>query len=379
MEVSDDETDGDDINEDEYYCNNMDDDEEGEDESDDDRIDEDEFYCNNMDDDEEGEDEDAPNEESDSQASRNDGEVGSSKGENSIEPSSPLSCLRSLDTTLPSTPTHRLAVTEGSDCSDGSGAETEMLDDEMILDDTASMIFDGYHISDLMQVRDDNHGDEKLNQKPSCPWAPRRSVLPRHGIEIGEDVCASPSPRASRRKTVNNISLNQDEMDWGPTQPTTPIPRMKGHRREPSIELGNADWPPRCFYPSFASESQATTMVDFNRQSKQFVVADVPSYFTVASQSFNMPPATVGPMRSKSMPSRSQYFEIEEEEEIWEADENIISNLASTSKVTPCMGSHEERNTSLSALTRHISIGFGTPRQRRKNPLLPFRPPLKHI
>ncbi|KFX90642.1 hypothetical protein V490_06350 [Pseudogymnoascus sp. VKM F-3557] len=367
MEDSDDETDGDDINEDEYYCNNMDDDEAGEDESDGDRIDEDELYCNNMDDEEEEEDEDTPNKESDNQASRNDGEVDSSEGENSIEPSSPLSDRRSLDTTLPSTPTHRLAVTEVSDFSDGSGAETDMLDDEMILDDAASIIFDGYHISDLMQVRDDNRGDEKLNQSPSCPWAPRRSALPRYGIETGGDVCASPPPKALRKKkkTFNDISLNQGQMDWSPTQPTTPIPRIKGHRRGPSIELGNAAWPPRSFYPSFASESQATTMVGFNHQFKQFMVADVPSYFTVASQSVIKPPATVGPMRSKSMPSRSQYFKIEQEEQNWEADENILSNFASASKVTPYMGSQDERDTSLRALTRHISIGFGTPGERR--------------
>jgi hypothetical protein len=120
-------------------------------------------------------------------------------------------------------------------------------------------------------------------------------------------------------------------------------------------------------------------MTDFNHRSKQFVVADVPSYFTVASQSFNKPPAMVGPMRSKSMPSRSQYFEVEEEEHNWEADENILSNLEFASKVKPCMGSQDERNTSLRVLTRHISIGFGTPGERRRNPLLPFRPPLKHI
>lgn len=324
-------------------------------------------------------DEDTHSEGSDSHVSENGSEVGSSADEHSIEPSSPRHDRKPLNTMLPSTPIRRWAATEAeADASDSSSGEveTEMLDDEMILDDdTASMVSKRYQVSDTVHLWGKNYHDERLNWSPSCPWAPRRSALACHSTEVDGDICASPSSRAPRDNTVNNIRLNQSQMYWDSKHPATPIPR---YHREPSIELGNPDWPPRSFYSQSIMDSQASRVVDLSHQFKKFVVADVPGYFSAASQNFNQPlyKPTVPPMRSKSMPMRSQYFEKEHD---WNAYENIFSNTVPARKVASYMGSQDERNTSLRALTRHISMGFGTPGERRRNPLLPFRPPLKHI
>lgn len=326
-------------------------------------------------------DEDTHSEGSGSHASENGSEVGSSADEHSIEPSSPRHDRRPLSTTLPSTPIRRWDATEveASDSSSGGEVETEMLDDEMILDDdTASMVSKRYQVSDTVHLWGKNYHDERLNWSQSCPWAPRRPALARHSIEVDGDICASPSSKVPRKKTVNSIRLNQSQIDWSSTQPFTPAPHAERYR-EPSIELGDPDWPPRSFYSQSITDSQASRVVDVNHQFKQFVVTDVPSYFSAASQNFNQPlyKPTVPTMRSKSMPMRSQYFEKEEQD--WNADGNIFSNTVPARKVASYMGSQDERNTSLRALTRHISMGFGTPGERRRNPLLPFRPPLKHI
>lgn len=323
-------------------------------------------------------DEDTHSEGSGSHASENGSEVSSSADEHSIEPSSPRHDRSPLSTTLPSTPIRRWDATEAeaSDSPGGGEVETEMLDDEMILDDdTASVVSKRYQVSDTVHLWRKNYHDKRLNWSPSCPWAPRRPALARHSTEIDGDICASLSSRAPRDNTVNNIRLNQSQMYWDSTQPATPIPR---YHREPSIELGNPDWPPRSFYSQSIMDSQASRVMDLSHQSQQFVVADVPSYFSAASQNFNQPvyKPTVPSMRSKSMPMRSQYFEKEQD---WNAYENIFSNTVPARKIASYMGSQDERNTSLRVLTRHISMGFGTPGERRRNPLLPFRPPLKHI
>ncbi|OBT90423.1 hypothetical protein VE02_00748 [Pseudogymnoascus sp. 03VT05] len=345
------------------------------DESDEDRTDEDE-----------DEDEDGTHSEgSDSHASESGSEAGSSADEHSIEPSSSRHDRRSLNATLPSTPIRRWISTEASDSSSGGEVEIEMLDDEMIRDDTASMVSKRYQVSDAVHLWGDNYGDERLNLSPTCPWAPRRPNLARHSIEVDGDVFATPSSRVPRKKTVNNIRLgqsqmrlNQSQMDWNSTQPATHMPHSERYHREPSIELGNADWPPPSFYSQSVTDSQPSRMMDLDHESKRFVVADVPSYFSAASQNFNQPlyrPA-VPPMRSKSMPLRLQYFETGQD---WSYDGNIFRNSVPQRKVASFIGSQDERNTSLRALTRHISIGFGTPNERRRKPLLPSRPPLKHI
>jgi hypothetical protein len=320
---------------------------------------------------------------SDSQASESDGEVGSSADEQSIETSSPRHDRRSA---LPSTPIRRWILTEVSDSSSSDEVETEMLDDEMILDDTANMVSKRYQASDAVHLWGENYDDERLNLSPSCPWAPRRPNLARHSIEVDGDIFASPSSKVPRKKTVNNIRLsqsqmrlNQSQMDWSSTQSATHMLHSERYHREPSIELGNADWPPRSFYSQSITDSQASTTINLNHKPKQFVVADVPSYFSAASRNFNQPlyNPMVPPMRSKSMPLRSHFFEKEGQD--WNANGNILTNLVPERKVASFMGSQDERGTSLRALTRHISIGSGTPGERRRNPLLPFRPPLKHI
>ncbi|KFZ00784.1 hypothetical protein V501_10460 [Pseudogymnoascus sp. VKM F-4519 (FW-2642)] len=323
---------------------------------------------------------------SDSHASESGSEVGSSADEHSIEPSSPQHDRRPLNVTLPSTPIRRWIPTEASASSSGGEADAEMLDDEMILDDTASMVPKRYQVSDAVHLWGESYDDEMINLSPSCPWAPRRPNIARHSIEVDQGIFASPSSRVPRQKTVNNIRLNQiqmrlnqSQMDWSPTQPATPIPHSERSHREPSIELGDTDWPPRSFFSQSMADSQASGVMHHGHQSRQFMVADVPSYFCAASQNFNQPPyrSTAPAMRSKSMPLRSQYFEKYGQD--WNAEGNMLSNLVPERKVASFMGSQDERNISLRALTRHISIGFGTPGERRRNPLLPFRPPLKHI
>ncbi|ELR09598.1 hypothetical protein GMDG_04092 [Pseudogymnoascus destructans 20631-21] len=341
-------------------------------ESDEDRKDEDDY--------------DTHSEGSDSHASESGSEVGSSADEHTSEPSSPRHDRNSLNDTLPSTPIRRWIPTEASDSSSGGEVETEMLDDEMILDDTASMVSRRYQVSDAVHLWGENYDDERLNLSPSCPWAPRRPNIARHSIEADEDIFASPSSRVPRQKTVNNIRLNQSQMrlnesqmDWNPTQPTTPMPHSERYYREPSIELGNVDWPPRSFFSQSMTDSQASRVTHHGHQSRQYMVADVPNYFSAASQNFKQPlyKPTVPPMRSKSMPLGSQYFEKEGQD--WNADGNIFSNSVPAQKVASFIGSQDERTTSLRALTRHISIGFGTAGERRRNPLLPFRLPLKNI
>lgn len=347
------------------------------DESDYDNMDED---GKDVEDDEENEnDEGTPGEGSDSHTSENGSEIGSSADEHSIEPSSPGLDHRPFNTTLPSTPIRRWAAIESLDSSSGGEDETEMLDDEMILDNISSVVSERDELSDAVYLWENNYDEERPNWNLSCPWAPRRPALVRISIEVDGDVGASPSSRAPRKKPVNNIRLNESQMDWSSTQPATPIPCAKRYRREPSIELGNADWPPRSLYSQSIKDSQTSRVVEPDHQSKQFIVADVPSYFSAASHNFNrslyMP--TVPPMRSKSMPMRSRYFENEGQD--CNADGNILSNLVSARKVESFMGSQDERNTSLKALTRHISFGFRTPGEKRRTPLLPFRPPLKHV
>lgn len=331
--------------------------------------------CDHMDED----DEDTHSEESDSRASESGSIVGlSSADEHSIGPSPPRHDRRSLDTTSPSTPIRRWAATDTEDSSSDDGVESEVLDDEMILDDTTSATSKQYQVAHPVHLWGKNYGKERPNCDSSCPWAPRRPALARQSIEAGEDICASPSSGVPRKKTVNNIRLNQSQMHRGSTNSATSMPHTRYHR-EPSIELGNANWPPRSFYSQSITDSQASEVVDLSQQIKQFVVADVPSYFSAASQNLNRPlyKITASPTRSKSMPLRSQYFVTEEQ--CWNHYENIHRNLVSTRKVASCIGSQDERDTGLKALTRHVSIGFGTPGDRRRNRLLPFRPPPKHI
>ncbi|KFY34092.1 hypothetical protein V494_07054 [Pseudogymnoascus sp. VKM F-4513 (FW-928)] len=307
------------------------------------------------------EDEETHSEKSDSNASESGSEDGSDMDERSIEPSSPRHSRVSINTTLPSTPIRRWSKTEAEDSPSDGGAESEILDDEMILNDTASVISNKYQVSDAVHLWGEDHNYERLNWNPSCPWAPRRRGISRQNNEADEDICASPSPKAPLwKKTVNNIRLNQSKMDWVSTQPATPAPDYMRYHREPSIELGNPDWPPRSFYSQSIMDTQASIAADVNQQFKQFVVADVPSYFSAASQSLSQSPykPVVPPMRSKSMPSRSRYFNRGQH---WHTDESILNNLTAARKSSSFMGSQDEKDTSLRALTRHISIGFGTP------------------
>ncbi|OBT68689.1 hypothetical protein VE03_01780 [Pseudogymnoascus sp. 23342-1-I1] len=334
---------------------------------------------NDGDDDDDDNDDSTHSEGSDSHASENGSEVGSSADEHSIGPSSPRHDRRSLNTTLPSTPIRRWAEAEELDSSSGE-VENEMLDDEdeMILDDTSNTVSKRHQVSDAVHAWGKGYDGERLKLSPSCPWAPRRSALPRHSTGVDGDIYASPSfPKVPRKKTVNNIRLSQSQMDWGPTQPATPMPQ--GYHRAPSIELGNAGSPPLSFYSQSITDSQTSRVVDLSYQSKKFMVADVPSYFSAASRSFDqlVYKPTMPIMRSRSMPLRSQYFA--KERQCWSTGENISSNFVSAGKVASFMGSQDEGNTGLKALTRHISIGFGTPDRRRRNPSLSFRPPLKHI
>lgn len=336
---------------------------------------EDESDCDHMDED----DGDTHSEKSDSRASESSSVVGSSSTDkHSIGPSPPCHDRMSLDTTSPSTPIRRWAATDTEDSSSDYGIESEVLDDEMILDDTASATSKQYQVAHSVHLWGKNYDEERPNWDSSCPWAPRRPALARQRIEVDEGICASTSSGVPRKKTVNNIRFDQSQMHRGSTNSTTTMPHKRYHR-EPSIELGNANWPPRSFYSQSITDSQAPEAVDLSQQIKQFVVVDVPSYFSAASQNFNRPlyKITASPTRSKSMPLRSQYFVTEEQG--WNHYENIHRNLASTRKVASCIGSQDERDTSLKALTRKISIGFGTPGDRRRNRLLPFRPPLKHI
>ncbi|KFY06917.1 hypothetical protein V492_07629 [Pseudogymnoascus sp. VKM F-4246] len=303
------------------------------------------------------EDEETHSEKSDSNASESGSEDGSGVDERSIEPSSPRHSRVSINTTLPSTPIRRWSKAEAEDSPSDGGAESEMLDDEMILDDTASVISNKYQVSDAVHLWGEDHNYERLNWNPSCPLAPRRQGISRQNNEANEDICASPSPKAPPwKKTVNNIRLNQSKMDWVSTQPATPVPDYIRYHREPSIELGNPDWPPRSFYSQSIMDTQASIAADVNQQFKQLAVADVPSYFSAASQSLSQSPykPVVPPMRSKSMPSRSRYFNRGQH---WDTDESILNNLTAAKKNSSFMGSQDEKDTSLRALTTHISIG----------------------
>lgn len=309
-------------------------------------------------------------------ASEDGSEVGPSADENSIESASPRHNHRSLYATLPSTPIRRWASTGALGSSGGGGFETEMLDDDMILDGTASIVS---KVSDAVHLWGKSYDDKKSSLSPSCPWAPRQQAQPRHSTDDDEHTCASPSSRIPREKTVNSIRLNQSRMDWSLTQPATPMPHVRTHRRAPSVELGNPEWPPRSFFSQSATESQTSRAVDLSCQSKKFMVTDVPSYFSAASQNFHQPlyrPA-VPPLRSKSTPLRLQHLEKERQD--WSTNENISSDSVYAGKAASFLGGQDEGYTGLRALTRHISIGFGTPDRRRRNPSLPFRPPLKHI
>ncbi|KAL5349168.1 hypothetical protein ACLOAV_005456 [Pseudogymnoascus australis] len=321
-------------------------------------------------------DEDTSSDGSRVHASEDGSEVGSNADEHYIESASPHHNHRSLYTTLPSTPIRRWASTGALGSSGGGGFETEMLDDDMILDGTSSIVSE---VSGAVHLWEKSYDDKKSNVSPSCPWAPRRPAQPRHGTEDDEDTCASPSSRIPRTKTVNNIRFNQSRMDWSSTQPATRMPHIKTHRRAPSVELGNPEWPPRSFLSQSVTESQTSRVVDLSYQSKKFMVTDVPSYFSAASQNFHQPlyRPTVPPLRSKSTPLRLQYFEKERQD--WSTDENISSHSMYAGEVASFLGGQDEGNTGLRALTRHISIGFGTPDKRRRNPSLSFRPPLKHI
>ncbi|KFY18604.1 hypothetical protein V493_08480 [Pseudogymnoascus sp. VKM F-4281 (FW-2241)] len=135
--------------------------------------------CDSMDED----DEDMQSEGSDNHASENSIEAGSSADEHSIEPFSPRCNGRFLNTTLPSTPIRRFAATEAG--------EAEAQDDEMILDDTASMISERYQVSDAVHLWEKNYDDERVNLSPNCPWAPRRAALARSSIEVSGDMCIS--------------------------------------------------------------------------------------------------------------------------------------------------------------------------------------------
>ncbi|OBT59610.1 hypothetical protein VE04_00003 [Pseudogymnoascus sp. 24MN13] len=174
------------------------------DESDEDHIDEDDH--NNH------------SEGSDSHASESGSEAGSSADEHSIEPSSPQHDRRSLNFTLPSTPIRRRIPTEASESSSGDEADAEMLDGEMILDDTASMVAKRYQVSDAVRLWGENYDDERMNLSPSCPWAARRPTIARHRIEVDEYIFASPSSRVPRQKTVNNIRLIQSQMRLNQSQ-----------------------------------------------------------------------------------------------------------------------------------------------------------------
>lgn len=334
----------------------------------------DESDCDPIDED----DEDTHSEGSDSRASESGCEVGSSADEHSIGPSPARHDRRSLDTTLPSTPIRRWAATNTEVWLSEGRVESEVLDDEMILDDTASVTSKRYQVADAVHLWGKNYDEERPSWNSSCPWAPKRPAIARQSIEVDGDICASPSSEVPRKKTVNNIRFNQGQMHRGLTHSATPMPHTR-YRREPSIKLGNANWPPRSFYSQSITDSHTSEVVDLSLQFKQFVVADVPSYFSAASQNFNQPlyKPTASPIRSKSMPLGSEYFETEERRR--NAYKNIHSSLVSARKVALYIGAQDERNTSLKALTRHISIGFGAPGEKRRNPLLPFRPPLKHI
>lgn len=319
-----------------------------------------------------------------------------SEDDSSMHEQTPESPARNSATNsnLPFTPIRqRLRVHSGSSeemLQSGTVESYERLaqGDEIILDDGVNTICGNYEVADSQSPCETNYDGEMLRWSPEAPWKPRRPVYTGRNIEVDEEIYDD-SPSEEDPETEDGMmhggtfgkGLTTHQRLMLSNQTFTPAGFPKRHRREPSIELGNDNWPPRSRYSPTIPDSRTPRMQELDSQFQRIAVTDIPTYFSTASQMLSQPlrgPAT-SMTRSKTMPLQSQYFKEDEEDDDLNAwpDFSLDKVFTGKRKFSPGTGDHDGGNVKLKALTRHVSMASGTMGERRKTPLLPFRPPFK--